>query len=113
MIEPFVVDSYNSTIGKAQSFRVIGKGGLSTLNFDYGGRDGNQLDGLNKTLTSVGKFSAYAVGHDNSRNQILKVSILAGVIVSRSLMATRQDNGRDRWWVPNPTVSIQVVYQPQ
>lgn len=54
---------------------MIGKGGLSTLDYNYGKRVGSKAEGLDSSLTSTGKFAAYAVGHDNSRNQILKVRI--------------------------------------
>ncbi|KAL9938947.1 hypothetical protein V8E36_001760 [Tilletia maclaganii] len=42
--------------------------------------------GTASSLSSLGKFSAYIVAHENARNALIK------------------DNGRDYPWVPNPTV---------
>lgn len=96
VIEPYVVDAYNSTTGHAQTFNVVGRGDLSTLNYDYGKRVGGKLEGLNNTLSSIGRFGPYAVGHDSSRNQIIK------------------DNGRDFQWVPSPTaISWTDGYGPE
>jgi hypothetical protein len=72
--EPYVVDAYNATTGRVQTFRVIGKGGLSTLRYDYGKDIGSRVDGLDSTLNSTGKFSAFGTAVDNSRNMILKVA---------------------------------------
>jgi hypothetical protein len=73
-VEPYVVDAYNATTGRVQTLRVVGKGGLSTLNYDYGKDTGSSVDGLDSTLDSTGKFAPFAVAYDNSRNQILKVT---------------------------------------
>jgi hypothetical protein len=43
-------------------------------------------DMVNDGLNSTGKFIAFAVAHDNSRNVMLK------------------DNGRDFWYTVSPTV---------
>ena len=75
-----MVDAYNSTTGRAQTFKVVGKGGLSTLNYDYGKNLGSKIDGLNTTLTSVGKLAAYAVAHDAVRNQILQVESINNIM---------------------------------
>ncbi|KAG8757839.1 hypothetical protein FRC14_001371 [Serendipita sp. 396] len=86
-VEPWVVDTYNSTSGRASSLQIVGKGGLSNQDINYGQRLGSPLDkGLNNTLSSEGKFDGFVLGHENSRNQILK------------------DNGRDFWYVASPTV---------
>jgi hypothetical protein len=71
-----VVDAYNATTGRVQTFSVVGKGGLSTLSYDCGKDVGSSVDGLDSTLNSTGKFSPFAVAVDNSRNQILKVAWL-------------------------------------
>ncbi|KAG8816683.1 hypothetical protein FRC17_000217 [Serendipita sp. 399] len=86
-IEPWIVDTYNSTSGRASSIQVVGKGGLSNQNINYGRRVSGPLNvPLNKTLDSTGKFKGFVLAHENSRNQIIK------------------DNGRDFRWVANPTV---------
>jgi hypothetical protein len=70
------VDAYNATTGRATTFSIVGKGGISTLPFDYGKRQGQPVSRpLNSTLNSTGKFEVFAVAHDNSRNQILKVNL--------------------------------------
>jgi hypothetical protein len=75
-IEPWVVDAYNTTAGRATTFKIVGNGGLSTLPFDYGKRQGTPISvPLNSTLNSTGKFVPFAVAYDSSRNQILKVSL--------------------------------------
>jgi hypothetical protein len=45
-------------------------------------------DGVQWGINSTGKFAAFASAHENSRNVMIK------------------DNGRDQYYVPNPTVSI-------
>ncbi|CAG7848432.1 SubName: Full=Uncharacterized protein {ECO:0000313/EMBL:CCA71241.1} [Serendipita indica DSM 11827] len=85
-IEPYVVDAYNSTSGRAGSIRIVGKGDVLRGGLNNGERSGHTLDGFDAVLNSTKKFEPFAAGHENSRGQIIK------------------DNGRDFWWVPNPTV---------
>lgn len=73
--EPFVVDAYNSTTGRAETFKVVGKGGLSTLDYNYGERIGSKIEGLDKTLTSTNKYYLHTLARDNFYNLILKVGL--------------------------------------
>lgn len=73
-IEPWLVDTYNATTGHATSLKIVGPGGISSSPLEQGQRKGGEHPvRLNDTLSSVGKFPAFALAHFNSRNQILKV----------------------------------------
>ncbi len=70
------MDAYNATTGRATTFSIVGRGGISTLPFNYGKRQGTPVSvPLNSTLNSIGKFNVFGLAHDNSRNQIIKVNL--------------------------------------
>ncbi|PVF96314.1 hypothetical protein CPB86DRAFT_736976 [Serendipita vermifera] len=85
-IEPWVVDTYNATTGRVTTLRIAGKGDLSTVHLNYGKQKNRSIKGLSMGVNSTGKLDVFGLAHGNSRNQILK------------------DNGRDFWYVPNPTL---------
>lgn len=74
MIEPWVVDAYNATTGAAVTMSILEPGGLDNDLFKKGnGRVNTFRKDLPRSLNSTGKWSAFAVAHDNSRNQLIKV----------------------------------------
>lgn len=105
-VEPWVIDAYNSTNGVSTTFKIIGKGDMPNVAHDYGRQEGRKLD-LQSSLSSVGKFDAYAAAHGNSRNILLKVSNFVSFCQMWNLISYfHKDNGRDFWWVPSPTVGV-------
>ncbi|QRV98443.1 exonuclease [Ceratobasidium sp. AG-Ba] len=81
---PYMLNVYNNTAGSPTTLGLLHRG----LDFD------NPVDnvqsktiqnGLQWGINSTGKFDAFASAHENSRDIM------------------RRDNGRDFWYVPNPT----------
>ncbi|KAG8724011.1 hypothetical protein FRC09_000819 [Ceratobasidium sp. 395] len=83
--KPYVLDAYNNTAGSPTTLDLLHKG----LDFDEAVNTPQATtiqDGVQWGINSTGKFAAFASAHDNSRNVMLK------------------DNGRDFYYVPNPTL---------
>ncbi|KAG8737957.1 hypothetical protein FRC10_007471 [Ceratobasidium sp. 414] len=81
----YTLDSYNNTAGSPTTLGLLHRG----LDFDQLVNIPQMTkiqDGVQWGINSTGKFAAFASAHDNSRNVMLK------------------DNGRDYWYVPNPTL---------
>lgn len=91
--EPWIIETYNSSIGSPSALRIVGKvyGGASSL--PSGKVRGTPITGAGN-LNTTGKNPAFYVAHDNSINQMVK------------------DNGRDRPYVPSPTVGSIVPSRP-
>ncbi|CAE6420807.1 unnamed protein product [Rhizoctonia solani] len=83
-IRPYMLDAYNNTAGLPTTLGYIYDGG----SFNTTGKkmEGEWLKGVQRGLNSSGKWAPFANAHFNARNVILK------------------DNGRDWFYVPNPTV---------
>ncbi|KAK0531898.1 hypothetical protein OC835_003530 [Tilletia horrida] len=82
--EPYIVEVYQGR--GIQSTRIISQAAnfsahSSKRRFSY------LLSGTTSHLNSTTKYAAYAAAHENARNALIK------------------DNGRDWWWVPNPTLT--------
>ncbi|KAG9079791.1 hypothetical protein FRC06_007464, partial [Ceratobasidium sp. 370] len=83
--KPYMLDSYNNTAGSPTTLGLLHRG----LDFDHFVNIPQVTtiqDGAQWGINSTGKFAAFASAHDNSRNVMIK------------------DNGRDFWYVPNPTL---------
>lgn len=83
--EPWIVEAYNTSIGSPTTLRIIEKGDGSASLLPSGDIQGSPIAGT-RNLNVTGKNPAFYVAHDNSINQMVK------------------DNGRDRSYVPSPTV---------
>ncbi|CAE6440486.1 unnamed protein product [Rhizoctonia solani] len=85
-IRSWVVEAYNSTAGNPTTLRVLHSG----MDLDEAVYVQQNItvseEGTQSGISSAGKFAAFGAAHDNSRNVMLK------------------DNGRDFFYVPNPTV---------
>ncbi|KDQ65143.1 hypothetical protein JAAARDRAFT_168055 [Jaapia argillacea MUCL 33604] len=87
LYEPWIVETFNSSIGLPMSTRIVEKGNTISTEHSKGQKMlGKIIQGVTRTLSSTNRWPAYAVAHDNSVNQMIK------------------DNGRDIWYVPNPTL---------
>ncbi|KAG8695944.1 hypothetical protein FRC08_007451, partial [Ceratobasidium sp. 394] len=83
--KPYIVDAYNNTAGSPTTLSLVHKG----LNFDeplYTPQSTTMQDGVQWGINSIGKAAAFRAAYINSRNVMLK------------------DNGRDFYYVPNPTL---------
>ncbi|QRW13002.1 hypothetical protein RhiLY_12001 [Ceratobasidium sp. AG-Ba] len=83
--KPYMVDAYNNTAGSPITLGLVHR----SLDFDRFVSTPEKTviqDGVQWGINSTGKYTAYALAHENSRNIIIK------------------DNGRDYWYVPNPTL---------
>ncbi|KAG8714159.1 hypothetical protein FRC08_012299 [Ceratobasidium sp. 394] len=81
----YMLDSYNNTAGSPITLGLLHRG----LDFDQRVNLPQMTtiqNGVQWGINSTGKFAAFGSAHDNSRNVMLK------------------DNGRDFWYVPNPTL---------
>lgn len=87
--EPWIIEAYNMTIGSPTALRIIDRGDGSTSLSPSGNIRGHPIANT-RYLNATGKNSAFFVAHDNSINQMVK------------------DNGRDRPYVPSPTVGLVV-----
>jgi len=87
--DPWIVEAYNTSVGSPTVLRIVEEGYGSTLMLPNGGIRGPPLANT-RNLNTTGKNRAFYVAHDNSVNQMVK------------------DNGRDRFYVPSPTVSPAV-----
>jgi len=70
--EPWVVETYNSSIGSPTALRIVSRGGMA-LSQGTERMKGAPVDGT-MSLVSKGKNPAFFVAHDNSINQMVKVS---------------------------------------
>ncbi|KAJ7895968.1 hypothetical protein B0H14DRAFT_3081123 [Mycena olivaceomarginata] len=91
LYEPWVLETYNNSIGVPTTIGIINKGNtvvnLNTTVFEEVNVASPLLDPtLKRHLNSSNLFNVYDVAHGNSANQILK------------------DNGRDAFYVPSPTI---------
>lgn len=83
--EPWIMEAYNTSIGSPTALRIVEKGNGSIPLLPSGNIRGPPIAGT-RNLNATGKNRAFFVAHDNSVNQMVK------------------DNGRDRRYVPSPTV---------
>jgi hypothetical protein len=116
LYEPWVLETYNNSIGVPTTIGIINKGNtvvnLNTTVFEEVNVASPLLDPtLKRHLNSSNLFNVYDVAHGNSANQILKVS--------RSIMfhltsefGTYKDNGRDAFYVPSPTIVRSLYWSP-
>jgi hypothetical protein len=77
LFEPWVVETYNATTGLPSSLGIVEKGNVVRDKRDNEKRDGSTLREVQRELNSTGKWSAFAVAHDNSINQVVKASPLS------------------------------------
>ncbi|EIN10259.1 hypothetical protein PUNSTDRAFT_132352 [Punctularia strigosozonata HHB-11173 SS5] len=80
LIEPWIVEAYNSTVSAPSSLRIVSRQAAAVP------RGLGTKDDTPGFLNSTGKWPAYVAAHGNSVNQIEK------------------DNGRDAWYIPSPTM---------
>ncbi|KAF4602487.1 hypothetical protein EYR40_005696 [Pleurotus pulmonarius] len=85
LFEPWVLETYNSTVGAPTSTRIVSKGN-EIANVGAELNTGARLSGVKRQLDSSNLSSVYDVAHGNSVNQLLK------------------DNGHGSPYAPNPTV---------
>jgi len=88
--EPWIVEAYNTSVGPPTALRIVEKGYGGTSLLPSGDIRGPPVANT-RNLNTTGKNPAFFVAHDNSINQMVK------------------DNGRDRFYVPSPTVSPTVL----
>lgn len=92
LYEPYVVETYNSSLGLPSSTRIVSKG-KAIIDLDdkeTETRGPLKASDAERELNSTGLASVYETLHGNSINQMLK------------------DNGRDAYYVPSPTVCVEV-----
>jgi hypothetical protein len=82
--EPWFIEAYNTSIGSPTLLRIVEKC-YSNTSLPSGHIRGGPIVNT-RDLNTTGKNPAFFVAHDNSINQMVK------------------DNGRDRDYVPSPTV---------
>lgn len=87
--EPWIIEAYNTSIGSPTALRIVEKGYGSASLLPSGNIQGPPINDT-RYLNTTGKNPAFFVAHDNSINQMVK------------------DNGRDRFYVPSPTVGIVI-----
>ncbi|KAJ7122886.1 hypothetical protein C8R44DRAFT_156846 [Mycena epipterygia] len=91
LYEPWVLETYNNSIGVPTTTRIVNKGNTiidaNTTQFQEKNIRAPLTDpALKRYLNSTNLLPVYDVAHGNSANQILK------------------DNGRDSFYVPSPTL---------
>ncbi len=74
LFEPWVLETYNSTVGAPTSTRIVSKGN-EIANVGAELNTGARLSGVKRQLDSSNLSSVYDVAHGNSVNQLLKVNI--------------------------------------
>ena len=82
--DPWIVETYNASVGSPATLRIVDEG-HSNSSLPSGKIQGEPIQAT-RYLNTTGKNPAFYVAHDNSINQMVK------------------DNGRDRPYVPSPTV---------
>ena len=87
--EPWIIEAYNTSIGSPTALRIVERGDGSTSLLPSGNIRGPPIANT-RYLNTTGKNPAFFVAHDNSINQMVK------------------DNGRDRFYVPSPTVGLVI-----
>jgi hypothetical protein len=70
--EPWVIETYNSSIGSPTALRIVEHGGM-LLSQGTEKMRGDPVDGT-RSLVSTSKNPGFFVAHDNSINQMVKVS---------------------------------------
>ncbi|KAF8990223.1 hypothetical protein BDQ17DRAFT_1372225 [Cyathus striatus] len=96
LYEPWVVEVYNSTVGAPSSTRIVGKG-PSIVNENSNERlSEKKLDDPNV------KSKLNSTGLEGVVNKIVKVILTISSKYTNSDMY--QDNGRDAYYVPSPTI---------
>ncbi|KAJ7087271.1 hypothetical protein B0H15DRAFT_843326 [Mycena belliarum] len=89
LYEPWVVETYNNSMGVPSTTRIASKGNAivdANPAQEINTRPPLTDTSLKRELTSTNLLAVYDVAHGNSANQILK------------------DNGRDAFYVPSPTL---------
>ncbi|KAJ1308925.1 hypothetical protein OPQ81_004610 [Rhizoctonia solani] len=83
-IRPYMLDAYNNTAGLPTTLGYLYNGDV----FNTTGKkmEGEWMKGVQRGLSSAGKWVPFSNAYFNARNVLLK------------------DNGRDWYYVPNPTV---------
>ncbi|KAJ8488594.1 hypothetical protein ONZ45_g13895 [Pleurotus djamor] len=74
LFEPWIVEVYNSTTGVPFSTRIVAKAGETADIRSGEQRMGDPLDSVKRQLNSSALWPAYVVAHQNSVNQLVKVS---------------------------------------
>ena len=62
MYEPWIVQTYNSSLGVPTTMTIVGKSDTTDFEADDGNK-GPHLDSYTRALNSTGKFSAYYMGY--------------------------------------------------
>ncbi|KAH7343516.1 hypothetical protein B0J17DRAFT_642652 [Rhizoctonia solani] len=83
-IRPYMLDAYNNTAGLPTTLGYMYDG--ARFNTTDKKMEGEWITGVQRGINSIGKWVPFSNAHFNSRNVMLK------------------DNGRDWYYVPNPTV---------
>ncbi|CAE6481730.1 unnamed protein product [Rhizoctonia solani] len=83
-ISAHMLDSYNNTAGLPTTLGYLYDG--AAFNTTGKKMEGEWLKGPQRGINSAGKWAAFSAAHSNARNVMIK------------------DNGRDWYYVPNPTV---------
>ncbi|CUA69403.1 ATP-binding cassette sub-family C member 8 [Rhizoctonia solani] len=83
-ISAHMLDSYNNTAGLPITLGYLYDG--AAFNTTGKKMEGEWLKGPQRGINSAGKWAAFSAAHSNARNVMIK------------------DNGRDWYYVPNPTV---------
>ncbi|KAJ6567347.1 hypothetical protein DFH09DRAFT_457648 [Mycena vulgaris] len=91
LYEPWVLETYNNSIGVPTTARIVNKGNTivdaNPMQFEEKNIRPPLTDpALKRQLDSINLLPVYDVAHGNSANQVLK------------------DNGRDAYYVPSPTL---------
>ncbi|KAF9004740.1 hypothetical protein BDQ17DRAFT_1354599 [Cyathus striatus] len=96
LYEPWVIEVYNSTVGAPSSTRIVGKG-PSIVNANSNERL------IKKKLNDPNvKSKLNSTGLVGAVNKIIKVILIISSEYTNS--DTYQDNGRDSYYVPSPTI---------
>ena len=83
--EPWIIETYNTSIGSPSVVRIIGRGDGSAPLSPGGNIQGDPITGT-RYLNTSNKGTVFELAHGNSINHVMK------------------DNGRDGYYLPSPTV---------
>ena len=77
--EPWIIETYNTSIASPSSLRVVGKGNSGPPLLPSGNIQGASIANT-RYLNATGKHPAFLVAHDNSVDQIWKVNVLGNFL---------------------------------
>jgi hypothetical protein len=73
LYEPWVLETYNTSIGLPNSLRIVSKGNQIVDSTNEERNIRTPLSGVSRQINSTALLPAYIVAHDNSVNQMVKV----------------------------------------